>query len=141
MATRTIQKDITDAIALIERANARLRPTEVSGTEARSLMQAYARVQKLGGYGVAALSARMRDPLAVAQVSGTSLGKARDAVATGATMQTSPDLDAAMQKGAVSLDQAAEIARAEESAPGSHERWSRSRKTRRFTSSRTRPAR
>jgi CRISPR/Cas system-associated protein Csm6 len=47
------------------------------------------------------------------------MGKARDAVATGTTIQASPDLDAAMRRGAVSLDQAAEIARAEEAAPGS----------------------
>jgi hypothetical protein len=68
---------------------------------------------------VASLSFRLGDAAAVARVSGTSIGKAREAVATGTTIQASPDLDAAMRQGAVSLDQAAEIARAEEGAPGS----------------------
>jgi hypothetical protein len=40
-------------------------------------------------------------------------------VATGTTIKASEDLDAAMRQGSVSLDQAAEIARAEEVAPGS----------------------
>ena len=65
------------------------------------------------------LSPSLGDASAVARVSGTSLGKAREAVATGTTIQASPDLNAAMQQGTVSLDQAAEIARAEEAAPGS----------------------
>jgi hypothetical protein len=74
---------------------------------------------KLGGFGVASLSPCLGDAAAVARVSGTSMGKARETVATGTTIQASPDLNAAMQQGEVSLDQAAEIARAEEVAPGS----------------------
>ncbi len=119
MDTRTVQQDIADALTLIERANARLQPGELTGSESRSLIDAYGRIVKLGGFGIAALSPRLGDPAAVARASGTSLGKAREAAATGTTIQASPDLSAAMQQGAVSLDQAAEIARAEEAAPGS----------------------
>jgi hypothetical protein len=100
-----VQQDIADAIALIERANANLRPGELTRPEARSLIDAYGRIVKLGGFGVATLSPCLQDASAVARVSGTSLGKAREAVATGTTIQTSPDLDAAMRQGAVSLDQ------------------------------------
>jgi HNH endonuclease len=119
MDTRTVQQDIADALALIERANANLRPGELSRPEARSLIDAYGRIVKLGGFGVASLSPSLGDAATVARVSGTSMGKAREAVATGTTIQASPDLDAAMRQGAVSLDQAAEIARAEEASPGS----------------------
>ena len=119
LETRTVQQDIADALALIERANAKLRPGELSRPEARSLIDAYGRIVKLGGFGVAALSPSVGDASAVARVSGTSMGKAREAVATGTTIQASPDLDAAMRHGDVSLDQAAEIACAEEAAPGS----------------------
>ena len=118
MDTPTVQQDIADALALIERANAKLRPGELTRPEARSLIDAYGRIVKLGGFGVASLSPSVRDAAAVARVSGTSMGKAREAVATGTTLQASPDLDA-MRQGAVSLDQAAEIARAEDAAPGS----------------------
>ena len=119
MDTRTVQQDIADALVLIERANARLRPDELSRPEARSLIDSFGRIVKLGGFGVASLSPCLGDAAAVARVSGTSMGKARAAVATGTTIQGSPELDAALRQGAVSLDQAAEIARAEEAAPGS----------------------
>jgi len=119
LETRTVQQDIADALALIERANAKLRPDELSRSEAHSLIDAFGRIVKLGGFGVASLSPTLGDAAAVARVSGTSMGKAREAVATGTALQTSPDLNAAMRQGSVSLDQAAEIARAEEAAPGS----------------------
>jgi hypothetical protein len=114
-----VQQDIADALALIERANAKLRPGELSRSEARSLIDAYGRIVKLGGFGLASLSPGLGDQATVARVSGTSMGKARAAVATGTTIQASPELDAALRQGAVSLDQAAEIARAEEASPGS----------------------
>jgi HNH endonuclease len=119
LETRTVQQDIADALALIERANAKLRPDELSRSEAHSLIDAFGRIVKLGSFGVASLSPTLGDAAAVARVSGTSMGKAREAVATGTAIQTSPDLNAAMRQGSVSLDQAAEIARAEEAAPGS----------------------
>jgi len=115
---RSVERDLADAAALIERANAKLEPAELSSSEARFLMGVYARIERLGAFGVAALSARVDDPSRVARVSGTSLGKARDTVATGSALRSSPELNAALQQGAVSLDQAAEIARAQQAAPG-----------------------
>ena len=98
--TRTVQRDIADAIALIERANARLRPDELTRPQARSLIEAYGRIVKLGGFGVASLSPGVADPAAVARASGSSIPKARDAVATGTTIGSSPELDAALRQGA-----------------------------------------
>jgi hypothetical protein len=37
LETRTVQQDIADALVLIERANAKLRPGELTRPEARSL--------------------------------------------------------------------------------------------------------
>ena len=119
LETRTVQQDIADALALIERANARLRPGELTRPEARSLIDAYGRIVKLGALGLRVSRRASETRPAVARVSGTSMGKAREAVATGTTLQASPELDAAMRQGAVSLDQGAEIARAEQAAPGS----------------------
>jgi hypothetical protein len=90
MDTTTVQQDIANAIALIERANANLRPGELSRPEARSLIDAYGRIVKLGGFGVAALSPSLGDPATVARVSGTSMGKARAAVATGPRFRLRP---------------------------------------------------
>ncbi|MGH2750774.1 MAG: HNH endonuclease signature motif containing protein [Actinomycetota bacterium] len=119
MDNSTAGQDIAGAISLLERANEKLQPGEMSRREARSLLDAYSRIVKLGGYGVAALSPSIGDPSTVARASGTSLGKARDAVATGSILRSAPELGDALSQGTVSLDEAAEIARAEEAAPGS----------------------
>ena len=119
MDTGSVHQDLQDAAALIERANARLAPAELPASEADSLIKHYSTIERLGGFGVATLSARVEDPEKVARVTGTSIGKARDAIATGGTLQSSPVLKSALEKGAVSLDQATEIARAEAAAPGS----------------------
>ena len=79
----------------------------------------YARAQRLAAFGIAALARRVDNASEVAAVTGTSMGKAKETVATGKVLAQSPELNLAMQQGAVSLDQAVEIARAEESAPGS----------------------
>jgi len=44
LETRTVQQDIADALVLIERANAKLRPGELTRPEARSLIDAYGRI-------------------------------------------------------------------------------------------------
>lgn len=119
MAEEAVLKEIDDAIESLERANAKLAPDVLTQSQAHSLVRAYGRVQKLGGFGVAALSARLSDPASIARASGTSIGKAKDAAATGVTLSSSPALDSALRSGKVSLEQAAEIARAEVAAPGS----------------------
>jgi HNH endonuclease len=112
-------KDLVDrAIELLEKANAGLEPELMRGTDARKLMAAYGKAEKLASYGVAALARRVDDAAVVARATGISAGKAQTVLATGKVMGTSDELDFAMQQGAVSLDQATEIARAEESVPG-----------------------
>ncbi|MGH2730295.1 MAG: hypothetical protein ACRDJI_06745, partial [Actinomycetota bacterium] len=109
---------LDDAVALLEKANADLEPDLLTVAEARVCLDLYARAQALAAYGVAALAHRIDDASTVARVTGTSVGKAKEAVATGKTLSSSDDLDAALRGGVISLDQAVEIAHAEQSAPG-----------------------
>jgi hypothetical protein len=112
-------EDLLDqAIELLEKANAGLEPELMRGSDARKLMAAYGRAEKLASCGVAALARRVDDAAVVARATGISAGKAQAVLGTGKVMGASDDLNFAMQQGAVSLDQATEIARAEESAPG-----------------------
>jgi 5-methylcytosine-specific restriction endonuclease McrA len=69
-------------------------------------------------FGIASLSRKLDDASSVARMTGTSVGKARAVVATGKVLASSPELGAALQHGDISPDQAAQIASAEESAPG-----------------------
>ena len=109
---------IDQAIALLDKANADLQPELLPAPVARRLLEAYARAEKLAAFGVAALARRLDDASHIARMTGVSAGKARAVISTGKRMSESDDLSAAMQHGNISLDQAAEIATAEESAPG-----------------------
>jgi len=109
---------VDHAIELLEKANADLQPELLAAEDAQALMAAYARAERLAAFGVAALSRKICDSAKVAKVTGTSIGKAATVVATGKVMGDSPELATALQHGEISLDQAAEIASAEESAPG-----------------------
>ena len=104
-------------IEMFEKANADLEPDLMTQAEVERTFELYARAERLVAYGKALLARRM-DEAKVARVSGTSLGKAKAVVATGKAMESSPELTDALQHGEVSLDQAAEIAAAEQSAPG-----------------------
>ena len=110
---------VDDAIELLEKANADLAPELLTRDAARRLLEAYARAEKLASFGKAALTRKIDDASEVAKITGTSVGKARETVATGKVMGTSDELSDALQHGDVSLDQAARIAVAEEAAPGS----------------------
>ena len=107
------------AIEFLEKANAELEPELLTHASARKLMAIYARAEKLAAYGVAALARKIDDGEQVARVTGMSAGKARAVVETGKVMAASAELSFAMQQGRVSFDQAAEIAGAERSSPGS----------------------
>jgi len=109
---------VGDAIELLEKANAELQPELLTAEDAEALMAAYSRAERLAAFGVAALSRKISDSAKVAKVTGTSIGKATSVVTTGKVMSASGDLASALQHGEISLDQAAEIASAEESAPG-----------------------
>lgn len=109
---------VDEAIELLEKANADLEPELLSAAGARALLSAYARAERLAAFGVAALARKIDDAPELARVTGTSIGKAKETVATSKTMDGSPELSTALQQGDISYDQATEIARAEESAPG-----------------------
>jgi hypothetical protein len=112
---------LDEAIEHLEKANADLDPELLSVSEARARLRVYARAQKLVAFGVAALARKVDDVAEVAQTTGTSVGRARDTVETGKVMGGCGELGVALQCGDVSLQQATEIAKAEESAPGSAE--------------------
>jgi 5-methylcytosine-specific restriction endonuclease McrA len=119
MFEREQSTDLSDAIALLEKANAELQPELLEASDARRLLDAYGRAQKLAAFGIAALSRKVDDPGEIARSTGTSMGAAKAVVATGKVMGNAPDLAAALQQGDISMDQATKIASAEESSPGS----------------------
>jgi hypothetical protein len=107
------------AAALLEKANVNLEPDLMSVDNARALLAGYARIKKLADYGEAVLSKRLDDPAALARVTGTSLGKAKATVATGAALKDADEVKEAFKSGSISGDQAGEIARAEKARRGS----------------------
>jgi len=109
---------VDEAIELLEKANADLEPELLSVPEAQERLKAYVRAQRLAAFGVAALARKLDDVSELARVTGTSLGRAKETVTTGRVLRSSDDLSDALRQGAISLDQAAEIAKAEESSPG-----------------------
>ncbi|HEX3327749.1 MAG TPA: HNH endonuclease [Actinomycetota bacterium] len=109
---------VEQAVELLEKANADLQPEVLPAAAADRLLAAYARAEKLAGYGVAALAAKRADAGDLARITGTSLGKAKAVVATGRALPGSGELNSALKQGDISLDQAGEIAAAEQSSPG-----------------------
>ncbi len=109
---------VEEAVALLEKANADLQPELLPAPVARRLLASYARARRLVDYGIAGLSRKLDDASELARTTGTSVGKAKETVATAKVMGASPELSSALQQGDISLDQATEIARAEQSAPG-----------------------
>jgi hypothetical protein len=112
---------LDDAVALLEKANAELEPELLTVAGARERLAVYARARKLIDYGITALAARINDAQSLARATGTSVGKAKNTMATSAVMGTSAPLNEALKQAAVSLDQATEIGRAEAAAPGAAE--------------------
>jgi hypothetical protein len=112
---------VREARRLLEKANANLQPKLLSVPEAQELLEEYARVEKLAAFGIASLAGVVDDPSELARATGTTLGRAKDTVATGKVLEHSGELTEALRHGEVSLDQAREIASAERSAPGAAE--------------------
>lgn len=114
-------KHLDDAVSLLEKANADLDPELLTVAGARERLRVYARARKLADYGIAALAARLDDAQGLARETGTSVGKAKETLATSEALTSSAPLGEALKQGAVSLDQASEIGRAEAAAPGAAE--------------------
>jgi hypothetical protein len=109
---------IGEALTWLEKSNTDLEPELLSVAEAREGLQDYARAQRLVAFGIAALARRIDEATSVARVTGTSVTQAKDTIATSKVLEGSLALKEALKQGEISLDQASEIARAEESAPG-----------------------
>ena len=112
---------LNQAIQLLEKANAGLEPELLRARDARDLLGLYARIEKLGAFGKVALARKVDDAAELARIAGTSIGKAKDTVATSKIMGQADDLNDALKQGDISLDQAAEIAKAEDSSLGASE--------------------
>ncbi len=113
-----MERGILQAIEALEKENANLQPELMTAEGARRLLSAYARADKLVSFGIAALSRKLDDSSELARLTGSSLTKAKNVAATAKVMASSEDLSSALEHGDISLDQATEIAAAEESAPG-----------------------
>ncbi len=109
---------LDEALELLEKANANLEPELLAAEAARDLMGRYVKAQRLIDFGIASLTRKVDNASEFARMTGTSVGKANAIVSTGKVLSSSPDLSTAFRTGAISIDQAAEIASAEESAPG-----------------------
>jgi hypothetical protein len=110
---------IDDALASLEKANGELEPELLTEKAARELLARYARAGKLVAYGEALLARRIDDAAAVARATGTSMGQAKKTVETGVALADAPEVGSALASGDISLDQASEIATAEQARPGS----------------------
>ena len=109
---------IDQAIELLEKANADLEPDLLPAPAKRRLRASYARARKLVDFGIADLSGDLDDATELARLTGTSLGKAKETITTGKVVADSAPLGEALRQGDISLEQASEIAKAEESSPG-----------------------
>jgi hypothetical protein len=109
---------LEEAVEQLEKANAGLEPQLMSAPDARAFIDLYAKAQRLSSFGLTALAGQ-QDPAKLAQLIGTSMGRAKEMAATSEILGSSGPLDSALRHGDISLDQATEIAKAEEAAPGS----------------------
>ena len=109
---------VEQAIELLDKANGDLAPELLSVGEAQQRLKAYSRAQRLAAYGVTTLARQIDEADRLARVTGTSIGKAKETIATGTVLGDSAALADALKQGDISLEQASTIARAEESSPG-----------------------
>ena len=109
---------IGEAITWLEKSNADLQPELLTADTARDLLASYARAEKLASYGKAMLARKLDDVAEVARAGGTSVGKARATLDTAKALADSDEVRDAFKAGAISLDQAGEIAAADVARPG-----------------------
>ena len=110
---------VAEARVSLEKANAGLQAELLSVEQATELVAEYARTEKLACYGKTVLARRIDDASQLARASGTSLGKAKSTLETAKALTEAEEVGEAFKSGAISLDQAQEIATAEQARPGS----------------------
>jgi 5-methylcytosine-specific restriction endonuclease McrA len=108
-----------EAIRQIEKSNIDLEPEVLDAPAVRELLSRYAKAKKLVSYGETMLAAKLDDAAEVARATGSSLGKAKAAVDTGNSLKAADEVRDAFRSGELSVDQASEIATAENASPGS----------------------
>jgi len=108
-----------EAIKWLEKANADLTPELMTADFARDRLAKYARAEKLAAFGRTLLARKLDDAAEIARAAGTSLGKAKATVEAAAALGDAGETRDAFRKGDISLDQASEIAKAEQARPGS----------------------
>ena len=110
--------DVPKVLELLEKANAELEPELLDSSGARVVLDRYAKARRLVDYGVAAVARKVDDAAVVSRATGTPVGQAKATIELGNNLKAAPELGAALQTGAVSAEQAREIASAEASVPG-----------------------
>jgi hypothetical protein len=108
-----------EAVVWLEKHNADFEPDLMTTEDARELMAMCARAEKLVAYTKTALARKLDDVEELARMTGTSVGKAKQTVETAKALKEAPAVQDAFSGGDISLDQAAEIAKAEVASPGS----------------------
>ncbi|CAN5505531.1 hypothetical protein BH18ACT16_BH18ACT16_00950 [soil metagenome] len=108
-----------EAIKQIEKSNIDLEPEVLDAPAVQELLARYAKAKKLVSYGETMLAAKLGDAEMVARTTGVSVGKAKAAVHTGNSLKSADEVRDAFRSGEISVDQASEIATAEQASPGS----------------------
>ena len=108
-----------EAIKQIEKSNIDLEPEVLDAHAVRELLSRYAKAKKLVSYGETMLAAKLGDAEVVARTTGVSVGKAKATVDTGNSLKSADEVRDAFKSGEISVDQASEIATAEQASPGS----------------------
>lgn len=109
---------IETAIGILKAEVRSLDPALVDPGLAHRLVSLLAEGERVCAAGTALLASRIADAPTLARVTGTSVGKARAVVGLSHRLGDTPQLEEAVRRAQVSLDQATEIARAETAAPG-----------------------
>jgi hypothetical protein len=110
---------IKEAITWLEKLNADLEPELLTAGAARELLGDCARAEKLIAFAKTSLTRKLDDVQELARVTGTSVGKAKATVETAKALQDADVVRGAFAGGDISLDQAAELVKAEKAQPGS----------------------
>ena len=80
------------ALDFLERSNSELSPEVMTSRDARELLAAYSKAQRLAAFGIAALTRRLDDAEAVAGLTGTCVGQAKATIETGRAIETAPTI-------------------------------------------------
>jgi hypothetical protein len=117
---RAMELEVLDELAeLLEKVNADLEPELLTVEGAHAGLARYAHLERLASYGRTVLARKVADASEIARTTGTSIGRAKEAMETGKRLRDADEVDTALKTGTISFEQAAEIARTEESRPGS----------------------